>query len=257
MKIPYTSCFVVAMMFGLLILVSNAQAQASAYKVEIVLFKHLSSQGKSSEYWIKPEHLKAATSPDNFYDNSASLQPDEAISTEQEFIPGNDIKPALARYDMESRSFSPLRDGLNGLASNQYNLANSAALIQQSKHFKLLAHFGWTQPRMSENRALPVIITKSPYNENLPDGEITLHVSRFLHMNVDLAQTECVPVSPDSNAATFKSKSPSSSTTTYTGHTRECIEYTYQFKQHRKMRSKKLHYLDNPIFGMLVYITPI
>jgi hypothetical protein len=247
---------------GLSIPSKTVLAQASSYKVEVVLFKHLSSKGKNSEYWIKPEHFKVDSSPDNILDSyslnrNSSLQNIEDLSTSRESEPSYDIKPALARYDMENHTFSPLRNGLNEISSRHYKLANSAAHIRQSQHFKLLAHFAWTQPRLSENRSLPILFTKSPYNENLPEGEIKLHVSRFLHMNVDLAQTECVPVKNKPAETVYKPNSTAASTMTYTGHTSECIEYTYQFKQHRKMRSRELHYLDNPVFGMLVYITPI
>ena len=38
--------------------------------------------------------------------------------------------------------------------------------------------------------------------------------------------------------------------------TNECVNQVYLFKQNRKMRSRELHYLDNPVFGMLVYVTP-
>ena len=36
----------------------------------------------------------------------------------------------------------------------------------------------------------------------------------------------------------------------------ECVNKTYLFSQNRKMRSKELHYIDNPVFGLLVYVTP-
>lgn len=265
MKSLITSCFIAIFALGLITSAKTVHA-ASAYKVEVVLFKHLSSKGKYSEYWIKPEHFKVDSDADNSLDNyspdnylpgtsGASLNNDH-LPARQEPEPGNPIQPALARYDIESHAFSPLRNGLQGLPSNQYKLANSAAHIQQSKHFKLLAHFGWTQPRLSENNALPILITKSPYNVNLPEGEIKLYVSRFLHMNVDLAQTECVAEKNTPAAATYEPGSNAGSTSIYSGHTSICTEYTYQFKQHRKMRSKELHYLDNPVFGMLVYITP-
>ena len=262
MKILTSCCFITVFTLGLNLPAETAHAQASSYKVEVVLFKHLSEQGKNSEYWIKPEHLKVNSSSYSLLDNSlpdssASQQHNDNMQAQREYLPGTDIQPALARYDMESRTFSPLRNGLNGLSSSQYRLANSAALIQQSKHFQLLAHFGWTQPRLSENRALPILMTRDPLNEGLPEGEIRLHVSRYLHINVDLAQSECVPTQQKTVPAGYQSSSTAADSRTYTGLTSECIEHTYQFKQHRKMRSKELHYLDNPVFGMLVYITPI
>jgi len=38
--------------------------------------------------------------------------------------------------------------------------------------------------------------------------------------------------------------------------TEQCVNQVYQFKQNRKMRSKELHYIDNPVFGLLIYVTP-
>ncbi len=257
MKALISGRFLALFALGLIIPAKTIYAQASNYKVEVVIFKHMSEQGKNSEHWIKPEHFKEASSEDDILYNSAAMQQQDSISASNNDAPVNGIQPALASYDMDRHIFTPLRNGLNELSSNQYKLANSAANIQQSKHFKLLAHFGWIQPKMSENRALPIMITKDPYDENMPEGEIRLYVSRFLHMNVDLAQTECIPLQKRPGEAVYKATSSSGSTTTYSGQTSECIEHTYQFKQRRKMRSKELHYLDNPVFGMLVYISPI
>ena len=209
------------------------------YIVEVVLFRHMTGQGKTSEYW-----------DDQFIENNE----DE-----------NSSGYALAEYNLDNKQFSPIA-GASALSAEHYKLLDSANHIRYSKDFKLLAHFGWTQRSLSKQRALPVQITANPYIDSLsPNGSLTLYVSRFLHLIVNLTATDCIyPKIPESSQLssedleqavennTSLSANKELSDPAYT----ECVNKSLLFSQNRKMRSKELHYIDNPIFGLLVYVTP-
>lgn len=102
-------------------------------------------------------------------------------------------------------------------------------------------------------------------------GELKLYVSRYLHMQVELSASRCEVTAdkitsegqPISDEELDKQlENPANDLKRYsvmTADTTElqpCITNTYLFSQKRKMRSKELHYLDNPVFGLLVYVTP-
>jgi hypothetical protein len=213
------------------------------YIIEVVLFRHLNGQGKTSEYW-----------------NDLDLEVNEAsINTNY----------ALAEYNLDNKQFSPIA-GASRLSDEYYQLSDSANHIRYSKEFKLLAHFGWIQSRLSKQRALPINITSNPYVDSMsPNGSITLYVSRFLHLNVNLTASDCIypKVEIEKQATNEEQELENNSRTIATSIepatqeipapvTTECVNKTFLFSQNRKMRSKELHYIDNPIFGLLVYVTP-
>ncbi len=229
------------------------------YIVEVVLFRQLNKQGKLDEFWNRP---------DIFNDLSSNNAPQDNLT---------DDSPALAEYDLQSRRFSPLRNGIAETSAGRHKLADSAAHLRYSPNYQVLAHFGWTQRSLSKKRALPIRIISNQFSDALmPQGEIKLYVSRFLHMQVDLKASQCVHTSSttldnsDGNenenvsdqeldqqleqglskleTETLEVNNTSADT--------QCINNIYTFKQNRKMRSNELHYIDNPTFGMLVYVTP-
>jgi len=203
-------------------------AQKQYYIVEIVLFEQLNKEGQNDEFWSKASVLNIDSN------NHIDISPPDNQLT--------DDSPALAEYDMNRRSFRPLTNGISELSKKNYKLSDSAGHLRYSKNYKLLAHFGWTQRSLSKNRSLPIRLTANQFASDLiPAGELKLYVSRYLHLQVDLIASKCTTekIASDSNISS-----------------NECVKQNYLFKQNRKMRSRELHYLDNPVFGMLVYITP-
>jgi len=200
------------------------------YIVEIILFEHLNKQGKEDEFWSRPDvsHIDSI--------NQTDISPPD----NKQFT---DDSPSLAEYDMNHRSFRPLTNGIAELSKENYKLSDSAGHLRYSKNYKLLAHFGWTQRALSKNRSLPIRLTTNQFASSLiPHGELKLYVSRYLHLQVELAASQCT-ISKTTKTDTDIAAN-------------ECIKQNYLFKQNRKMRSRELHYLDNPVFGLLVYVTP-
>ena len=217
---------------------STAKAK-QYYIVEVVLFRHNNTQGKHSEHWKDLDI--------NNLENSSSY--------------------ALAEYNINSKHFSPIA-GASALSPEHYKLLDSANHIKYSKNYKLLAHFGWTQRSLSKARALPIKISSNQFSDELlPAGDLTLYVSRFLHMKVNLSASECItppiaaPVVPQVSDETLdrqleSGQSPLEVSELMESSETECVNNTYLFSQNRKMRSKELHYIDNPVFGLLIYVTP-
>ena len=82
------------------------------------------------------------------------------------------------------------------------------------------------------------------------EGKITVALSRYLHTYTDLVLRR-----PRRSAdAVANTASEDSFLATYYADTR--ILHNHSLKEHRRMRSKNLHYLDNPEFSMLILITP-
>jgi len=82
------------------------------------------------------------------------------------------------------------------------------------------------------------------------EGKITIALSRYLHTYTDLVlRRPRLTVDPKSRNA-----AQDSYLAAYSADTR--ILNNHSLKEHRRMRSKNLHYLDNPEFALLILITP-
>ena len=109
------------------------------------------------------------------------------------------------------------------LPESSQRLTPEAYTLERSGQYKLLAHLRWRQPGLSKKHARPVKIQ----GNNL-EGTVTVSLSRFLHVDFDMLLNRFVP---------------------QTGQYR-----SYPFKEHRKMRSDELHYVDHPLVGALIKI---
>ncbi len=257
------SLFFILPLLTPLVLTTLAYAEAASgdlktktkqyYIVEVVLFRHLNEQGKNKEYWDSNK-----INPDM---DSVAINSNASGSSISQ--PGNSKTTALARYNLSNKRFTSLGN-ISSLSPQHYKLSDSAAHIKHSRDFRLLAHFGWTQRSLSKKRALPILLSADENTAKLlPEGELILYVSRFLHIKVNLSASDC---SYSAKAATINPVSDNSvAEKTFDNETAQfeneeninsCTRKTYLFKQNRKMRSKELHYIDNPVFGLLVYVTP-
>jgi hypothetical protein len=180
--------------------------------------------------------------------------------------------------------------GYTPLKPDELRLNDKVEGIIKSSRYSLLLHTGWRQPGKDEKNSIPVWIkggkvyndgyssidqfrdiknissTNELGNEPLTEtnsvtvnrqkglyeleGQITVTLSRYLHTNAELVLRK--PASPvemlqqESDSELLDEK--------------QIIEgqllLNYGLNEKRRMRSKRLHYLDSPQFGMLVLITP-
>lgn len=81
------------------------------------------------------------------------------------------------------------------------------------------------------------------------EGKITIALSRYLHTYADLVlRRPRLSADPAINTSSQGYPAYNSADTH--------ILNNHSLKEHRRMRSKNLHYLDNPEFSMLILITP-
>ncbi|MFT6874744.1 MAG: hypothetical protein ACJAZF_000849 [Granulosicoccus sp.] len=145
--------------------------------------------------------------------------------------------------------FMSIEDGLS--------LSKNASSMASSGRYQVLRHMAWRQPGLDEESAIAVRINLGDpttlylpddlksYGEFIPasltpalewpretpsfvvNGTITVRLGRFLHMETLLVFTD-----PETGQG-------------------------FRLDQSRKMRSRELHYIDNPRFGILTRILPL
>ena len=107
------------------------------------------------------------------------------------------------------------------LPASRMELGHIAATLNRRGGYRVLQHIGWVQPGLSANRAIKVNVGAGPLQ-----GTIKVSLAHYLHLKADLLYTA-------------GSDGP-----------------MVRMKQSRRMRSREIHYLDGPVVGIIVLMTP-
>ena len=148
------------------------------------------------------------------------------------------------------------------LTGSQLNLGGIAGSLRRSSRYELLMHRAWLQPITTQNA--PILIqTGKRYDERYEiDGTINLNRNRYLHMNVDLWFTEFIPKYNHQEAfqvkdveldAETRKRYPTLIARANQKNTHEPLQ-SYRMVQSRRMRSDEIHYIDHPLFGMVLSV---
>lgn len=225
-----------------------AQAEETRwYDVEVILFAQTSDSYRSSESWP----VDYAT-------------PDTSRARTLRGYAGRSGKPVA--FTM--------------LGSSALRMNREAARVEKASDLELLAHFGWRQPGLESNRSIAVRIGdylpgaeklgNYPASELPPgvaskprlEGTLRLVLSRYLHIQTDLLYRE-----PNENASAVSVAAPANGlskadATDLVAMANDSASadpssyHVYRMEESRRMRSTELHYLDHPVFGMIIRVTP-
>ena len=224
---------------------AQKEEEVRYYDVEVILFENLDNFSRHSENWPSSVELEL---------------PEETLIEIGKPYPGKipkEYQPALT---------------FKALAKKDLQLQEQATTIDKSDSRRLLLHTGWRQPGMPREKALsvyfkhPVAGPSSPDTEEpvttettqvpmaMPrlaqpeagelEGTIKVILSRYLHVETDIVLRPQREEQPED---------------IYSLELLEEAEQPVVYRMHqtrRRMRSRELHYLDNPVIGMLVLITP-
>ncbi len=222
------------MLLLLLPLPSPAQPQPARdlprYKVEMLFFRNTDPEAFYSEHWPLAEGL-------------------DAPAGERQGVP---------------ESFRLLPD-------SEYTLADAEKRLQASPRYQVLTHLVWIQPGLDKEHALPMPVSAGrdfsleypermasrwetneqgetveipgPTSLNELDGSVRLVLGRYLHLYTDLVLRQPVIVEQLDE------------TTQQMGEQKSLFDVP--IRSHRRMRSRELHYIDHPLLGILIQVTPV
>lgn len=156
--------------------------------------------------------------------------------------------PATDEPALEGTAEPPERDSLTPdspfrvLRSDELELHGALQRLQRGDAYTPLVHGGWIQAAYPPEQAIPFDVS-SLATVN-PVGTVQLHLSRFLHVTVDLvyrAQPEPRSVqAPTDGTVVDVLNLPS----------------RYALRIQRRVRSEEIHYIDHPAFGLIVVVKP-
>lgn len=203
------------LLLTLLLTVFSGNAFAVWYRVEVIVFEHLYSDG-DGEVWDKPPGL-----PDKDRLVTVGLNPDD---TSGPFY--------------------------QGYAEGDRRLAGIYSALRYSKQYRPILHMAWQQPGLGASRARNVLIRKEDgvVSENgfeMPlikvDGVVKIRSTRLLHVDVDLAYF-------------FQPVPETFLVTGTTGNADDQPRYA-RIKESRKIKLNEIHYFDHPLFGALIQVS--
>ena len=140
--------------------------------------------------------------------------------------------------------------GAGTVSSSSFSLVGSSRLglggvwsrLDRSESYRPLAHFGWRQPGYSRRSARPahVVAWSKGQGGRVPviEGILTLHRARFLHLAIDLLYR------PSGSGEIIASNALAGGE-----------GQMYRLEANRTMRPRHLHYIDHPLFGVIVQVS--
>lgn len=158
-------------------------------------------------------------------------------------LDGGAIDPGVVDGDEPEPATSRPGSTFRVLRSDELELRGALQRLQRDADYTPLAHGGWVQATYPPEQAVPVDI--SLLGTVNPVGTVTLHLSRFLHVTVDLVY-RAPPELPSIQAAPAADGVLNELT----------LPLRYALRIQRRVRSGEVHYLDHPAIGLLVVVTP-
>lgn len=232
------------------------------YQVEVIVFTKDSELAARTETWRDRQYLDIQYPPNIVDLNRSSLKGTRSVSlrstngkSEQLYLPFQTV----ADRDQTFRQYE------RKLRRNSY---------------RTLFHEAWRQPVEGKEKALPVLVQGGrqfgDYFEL--EGSVTIRVSRYLHIDTQLWLTDYVEASQFTLDQWWQRDEPMAFDEPYskTIPLDESVNMplrpqnegndqppkyaplrTVVINESRRMRSGELHYLDHPMFGVLVRVVPV
>lgn len=185
------------------------------YTVEVIIFSYAEDVGTGTEIFVPDE-------PDIAEFDDTMMLDEDAI---QELA-----TTGRRRNDHLQLVF---------LDEEEYSLGEIFERMERLDVYEPLMHFGWTQIAWPEEDTPPLRLHAFDRPPAGLDGSLTLYLSRYLHLVVDL---EMAGESEAEGAGLYGS---------LTGPVR------YQISEDRILKNGEIRYFDHPKFGMVAKVTRI
>ncbi|HHJ14477.1 MAG TPA: hypothetical protein ENJ79_08915 [Gammaproteobacteria bacterium] len=190
------------------------------YDIELLIFQHL-NPNDGGEAWP--------------IDYSRWL---EAETGAPENTPDAATDPLSPSHPPEDNTKKPVQ----WIPPQALQLQAEAGALRRAPGYRVLQHLGWRQTVLDRNHARPLDLPATERRGVSLNGSVKVAVERYLHLYLNLHMSDTnLPESGDA----FDS---------------DPVQFElpeFRLDQHRRMRSRELHYFDHPRFGVLARITPV
>lgn len=242
----------------------SVSAEPRYYDIEVIIFDDADEKYLRSEHWPQKPEMEIEAQP-------AAIQADETTYPIVASLPQSEIKSETNRDTTTESStiFQNIEPSI---------LTNEAKRIGNSRHYHMLFYGAWTQEGLDSEHAVNIKLEQlnnhaNVRTKNTITGELKIVLARYLHFYGELEYSRehkvrhvekvvmdhtAADKQEDEGIITGSNNKDSHNDESNLSLTEEqvMVDY-YPIKNHRKMRSKVLHYIDHPLVGILVQINPV
>ena len=259
------------------------------YSVEVIIFEYADGAAGGTEVFL-PEQPPAEEILQAEFGDAASLGP-AADQSPVEQPPPAAADPLAGREselseDIEPAPFSPeelilgeipgpQQIGLQVMQPDEYSMLEIYDKLVNLDAYTPLLHAGWTQDTVIDAEIHPLRLRRLGDPPLRLDGEISLYLSRYLHLALDIALEDSVagdtarvskiePDQRDAGRSAYDRDNP------YFGDGRSSSAYEidsygtparvpvyYRIQEDRLVRNGELRYYDHPKFGAVARISRV
>jgi len=204
------------------------------YAVELIIFRYAQEVGAGSEVFI-PE--------------DATIEEIEL----RDVVPPVLEVPAAADPTLAESDALRFVSDIRKLEEDEYTMSDILGRLERLEVYEPITHFGWSQSTWPEHDKEPVMLSRFVRPPEGLEGELTLYLSRFLHLVVDLQLDEpprenAVPDDPMTSYGDYR---------TLNEIRQQAAQVRYRIEEDRIFRSGELRYFDHPKFGVLARVSRV
>ncbi len=129
-------------------------------------------------------------------------------------------------------------------AAQEIELKEVAKKLSPNKGYKILFHQAWSQNTYADLK-MPQLLIEAAHDNTQMAGTVKLYKSRYAHVDFDLRFERRIP---DRIKTLFFEQQK------ITPFDIEPESWQFELRESRKIRPNQLHYIDHPLFGILVQL---
>ncbi len=230
----------------------NADQNLKEYDIEIIIFEDAHVRYINSEMWHQnmPDDSEPLT-----YTNHLSND----LSINQNKVTENLKKTGLGEADLAenvARAFVNIKPVI---LNKEYNRINN------SSEYEVMFYGAWRQAGLDESRAFEINLNELDNShisksENSITGHIKVVLARYLHFysQLDYQRQDDQYITTENSAdETSRISAENNLQDVNKTDVLPVGNNIYTMENHRRMRSKELHYIDHPLVGILVQINTV
>jgi hypothetical protein len=234
------------------------------YTVEVIVFSYLEDVSVGTEQFLPDEPppeeeplldedgnpIEALEEPEDAV--AEIIDPDLEIEAEEPFVWIVGIGE-----DDEDENDEQAKFELVLLTEDEFQLSDAIRQFELLDVYEMILHTGWTQPTYPAEETPPIELLLLGETPDGLNGTLTLYLSRYLHLVVDLALDAPVEVVelPDENSFFSYNDARRQYGRDFDAPPPQPVRYRIQ--ENRIVRNGELRYFDHPKFGVLARIARV
>lgn len=208
------------------------------YAVEVIIFKYAQTVSVGSEIFSPDEIAEEDVLDELAFEEELEILEEPELELEEEPEPLPDTEFVL-------------------LTEEEHQLDEVIEHLRRIDAYEPIMHFGWTQATWPEEETEAIPLRRFAEPPEGLDGNLTLYLSRYLHLVIDLqldAPPEVEVVSQDEYGDDVRTADEFLG---YADDQQPLLPVRYVIQDNRIFKNGDLRYFDHPKFGMLAMVTRV